>query len=354
MDAVLGHVPTGVPDEATLSRALAKGYVQCCACEHWCALAPGATGKCGVRRNEGGQLVLLVYGRAVAAHVDPIEKKPLHHFLPGSLIFSIGTLGCNLSCAWCQNWEISQRKHIDPQRDFVGHEWLPEQIVAACTSHAIPAVAFTYNEPAVYFEYAFDTARLARAAGLHTVFVSSGFETLQALDTIAPYLDAANIDLKAFRDETYRTYCGARIGPVKRNIRHLVQAGIWTEVTTLVIPGLNDSDGELSDIAHFLAEISPDIPWHVSAFTPQYHMRDRPPTPYTTLRRAWALGKEAGLHYVYTGNAWGVRTLEGSEDTHCPACGAALIRRRGYQSTVLWKEAGLCPRCGGRVAGVWG
>ena len=353
MRAVAEREQVSLRTGPTMSRALARGHIQCTACEHWCALAPGVTGKCGVRRNEGGQLALLVYGKAVAAHVDPIENKPLHHFLPGSSIFSIGTVGCNLTCAWCQNWEISQRKHFDPATDFVGHEWLPEQIVTTCTQHGLPSIAFTYNEPAVYFEYAYDTARLAHAAGLRTVFVSSGFETVQALDAIAPYLGAVNVDLKAFRDETYRDYCGARLAPVKRNIRHLVEAGVWIEVTTLVIPGLNDSDGELGDIAAFLAQISPDIPWHVSAFTPHYHMHDRPPTPASTLRRAWAIGKAAGLHHVYTGNVWGDRSLEGCTDTLCPACGGLVIRRRGYHAAVLWQEPGVCPRCGERVAGVW-
>jgi pyruvate formate lyase activating enzyme len=176
---------------------------------------------------------------------------------------------------------------------------------------------------------------------------------VQALDALAPYLDAANVDLKAFRDETYRTYCGARIAPVKRNIRHLVEAGIWTEVTTLVIPGLNDSDGELGDIAAFLAATSPDIPWHVSAFTPHYHMHDRPPTPASTLRRAWAIGKAAGLRHIYLGNVWGDRSLEGCTDTCCPTCGGLVIRRRGYHTATLWREPGVCPRCGGRVAGIW-
>ncbi len=207
--------------EVMLARPLRKGMIQCTACEHWCAVAPGEAGKCGVRRNLDGALRLVVYGRAVAAHVDPVEKKPLHHFLPGSDIFSIGTVGCNLRCAWCQNWDISQFRDFDPETDALGRRLMPQEIVDLCLRQGIPLVAFTYNEPAIYFEYAYDTAKLAHEAGLRTVMVSSGYETLQAIETIAPYLDAINVDLKAFDNETYRRYCGARLEPVLRNIRHL-------------------------------------------------------------------------------------------------------------------------------------
>ncbi len=217
----------------------------------------------------------------------------------------------------------------------------------------IPLVAFTYNEPAVYFEYAYDTARLARAAGLRTVFVSSGFETMTALDTIAPYLDAINVDLKAFDAETYRSDCGSRLAPVLRNIRHLWAAGIWTEVTTLVIPGLNDSDDELQAIAAFLAATSPDLPWHVSGFVPHYQMQNRPPTPAETLRRAWEIGRAAGLRYVYTGNIWGNPLLAGCADTTCPGCGAMVISRAGYRVRTFWREPGVCPQCNEKLAGVW-
>lgn len=340
--------------QAMLSRPLHKGYVQCTACEHWCALAPGAAGRCGVRRNLDDKLRLVVYGKAIAAHVDPVEKKPLHHFLPGRAIFSIGTVGCNLACQWCQNWDISQRKQFDPVTDTVGRDLPPQAIVDLCLEQGIPLVAFTYNEPAVYFEYAYDTAKLARSAGLRTVFVSSGFETLQAINAIAPYLDAVNVDLKAFSEETYRRYCDARLEPVKRNIGHLVQkAGVWTEVTTLVIPRLNDGDDELAAIAGFLAEISRDIPWHVTGFAPHYRMQDRPPTPAATLQRAWEIGRAAGLRYVYTGNIWDNRALASCADTHCPGCGALLIRRAGYRVQQAWRRPGFCHQCGEKIAGVW-
>jgi pyruvate formate lyase activating enzyme len=339
---------------ALLTRPLHHGFVQCTACEHWCAIAPGEAGKCGVRRNFHGGLQLVVYGTAMAAHVDPVEKKPLHHFLPGSEILSIGTVGCNLSCAWCQNWEMSQWKTFDPATDFIGEEWPPAALVATACRDAIPSIAFTYNEPAIYFEYAFDTAQLAYSQGIHCVFVSSGFETLQAIDRLAPYLSAANIDVKAYSPDTYRRYCGARVEPVLRNIRHLVQqTNIWTEVTTLVIPGVNDSDGELRAIADFLVAVSPDIPWHVSGFTPHYQMRDRPATPPATLHRAWEIGRAAGLHHVYTGNVWANRQLAGCSDTCCPQCGTILVERAGYHVRQRWLEAGQCHTCGTTLAGRW-
>jgi pyruvate formate lyase activating enzyme len=340
--------------EAMLSRPLKKGYVQCTACEHWCAIGPGDQGKCGVRRNIDGKLQLVVFGKAIAAHVDPVEKKPLNHFLPGAKIFSIGTAGCNLRCQWCQNWEISQLRDFDPRTDYIGQDLMPEEIVRMCRNHRIPLVAFTYNEPTVFFEYAYETARLAHDAGIRSVFVSSGFETTEALETIEPYLDAINVDLKAFREETYRKYSGARLEPVKRNIRHLVkETNVWVEVTTLVIPRLNDSDEELTQIAEFLADISPEVPWHVTAFTPHYMMTDRPPTSAETLYRAWQIGKSAGLKYVYTGNVWGHRLLDGTSDTVCPACGTKLIRRAGYHVQQFWKTPGVCHGCGEPIAGVW-
>jgi len=337
-----------------LSRPLHRGYVQCTACEHWCAVAPEEAGRCGVRCNRNGVLELTVYGAASAVHVDPIEKKPLNHFLPGQEILSIGTVGCNLACAWCQNWEISQLKDGDAASAHTGHYWPPEAIVQACRNNDIAMIAFTYNEPAIFFEYAYDTARLAHGAGLRTVFVSSGFETVHALDTIAPYLDAVNVDLKAFREDTYRRYCAARLAPVKRNIRHLVEStNVWTEVTTLIIPGINDSDDELRAIAAFLVAISPDIPWHVSGFVPNYQMRDRPRTPAATLLRAWKIGREAGLRYVYTGNIGGDAQLDGCSDTCCPACGAVVIARAGYASVMHWRKPGVCPGCGAAIAGRW-
>ncbi|MBV7331590.1 AmmeMemoRadiSam system radical SAM enzyme [Chloroflexi bacterium TSY] len=340
--------------EAILSRPLKKEYVQCTACEHWCAVAPSEAGKCGVRRNIDGTLQLVVYGKAIAAHIDPVEKKPLNHFLPQSPIFSIGTVGCNLFCQWCQNWDISQYSDFDPEIDYIGQSLSPTDVVEQCKAQHIPLVAFTYNEPTVFFEYAYDTAKLAHDEQIRTVFVSSGFETEQALNVLEPYLDAINVDLKAFRDKTYRTYCGVRLAPIKRNIERLIrETNIWTEVTTLLIPGLNDSDEELTEIAEFLAALNPNVPWHVTAFIPHYRMRNRPPTPADTLYRAWQIGKSAGVHYVYTGNIVDDPVLDGCSDTVCPACGQILVRRKGYHVQQFWPTPGACHVCGKEIAGVW-
>ncbi len=339
-----------IPVEA-LARPLQKGWLQCRACEHWCALAPGRAGRCGVRVNRGGQLDLSVYGRPAARHVDPIEKKPLHHFLPGTPILSVGTVGCSLACAWCQNWTISQAADVG---GLAVGEWPPARLVESCLADHVPLLAFTYNEPAVFVEYARDTAALAARHGIRSVFVSSGFETLDAFAAMAPHLAAANLDLKAFRDLTYRELCGARLEPVLRNLAHLVNdTDVWVEVTTLVIPGVNDSDAELRDTARFLAELDPSLPWHVSAFHPDYRMRDRPPTPVATLRRAWDIGRAAGLHYVYAGNLPGSGALAGCQDTTCPGCGATVLRRCGFSTAAAWRTPGVCPSCGTAVAGVW-
>lgn len=336
--------------ETYLARPLAKGYFQCLACEHFCAIAPGAAGKCGVRRNLDGAIRLVVYGRAAAAHIDPVEKKPLFHFLPGRPIFSVGTLGCNFFCRFCQNWQISQSRDFDPQSSYAGQELMPDQIVTLCNSQGISMIAFTYNEPTVCFEYAYDTVKLAHEAGLRTVFVSSGFESLAALNMIEPYLDAINVDLKAFRPEFYRTVCGTRLEPVKRNIQHLAQdTRIWIEITTLLIPGLNDSDAELEEMATWLASVDPDMPWHVSAFHPDYQMLDRPVTSPASLTRAARIGRKAGLRYVYVGNVGDPK----GESTWCPGCGTLLIRRLWYDVDILWQEPGVCHRCGEHLAGEW-
>lgn len=337
--------------DAVLYRHLKKDYVQCTACEHFCAIAPGDMGKCGIRRNYNGALKLVVYGRPAALHVDPVEKKPLFHFLPTQPILSLGTVGCNFRCQFCQNWEISQTgPEFDPARSRNGDELMPEDLVELCRRRGIPMLAFTYNEPTVFFEYAYDTAKLAHQHGIRSVFVSSGFESLAALEMIEPYLDAINVDLKAFTDQFYREVCGTRLKPVMRNIEHIARrTKIWIEVTTLVIPGLNDSEAELRDMAAWLASVSPDLPWHLSAFHPDYLMLDRPPTPHRTLIRAWEIGKEAGLRYVYVGNVYD----QMRESTYCPACGELLISRNWYRVAVHWREPGVCHRCGAHIPGVW-
>jgi pyruvate formate lyase activating enzyme len=332
------------------SRTLSDQAVQCTACEHWCTLKPGEVGKCQVRLNEGGHLVSLVYGRAAAAHLDPIEKKPLFHFLPTQPAFSIGTLGCNLHCPFCQNWNISQPGQLAHHPARLGQPLAPEEIVRLCRERAIPIIAYTYNEPTVFFEYTLDTAKLAVEDGIRNVYVSNGFQTLEAIDAIAPYLHAINVDLKAFSDHFYRRVCGGRLQPVLRNIAHMVkETQIWVEVTTLVVPGTNDSDGELREMAGFLASTSRDIPWHLSAFHPDYQMLNRPATPRTTLERAYAIGVEAGLRYVYVGNLIDAKR----SSTFCPQCGEMVVSRTGYQVKPRWEVAGHCPACGAGVAGVW-
>jgi pyruvate formate lyase activating enzyme len=317
-----------------------------------------------VRENRDGKLWSLVYGRVIAHDVDPIEKKPLFHFHPGSLAYSITTPGCNFHCRFCQNWQISQllreserngwgaaARAYEDDRSLLalGDEMRPEDIVAAARRAGCGSIAYTYTEPTIFFEYSYDTARLARAAGITNVYVTNGYMTAEMLDLFHPYLDAANVDLKSFRDQTYRKVMGARLAPVLDTLRLMKRLGIWLEVTTLVIPGLNDSAAEIRDVARFLArECGADTPWHVSGFFPAYRMADVPPTPPETLRRARDIGLEEGLRYVYEGNLW----EGGDEDTRCRECRVALIRRRGFDVLENRVARGRCPDCGATVAGV--
>ncbi len=329
--------------EAMLYERLESGLVRCSLCAHRCTIKPGRRGICGVRENEDGTLYTLVYADAIAAHVDPIEKKPIYNFLPGTRSFSIATVGCNFHCRFCQNAEISQA----PREGLAlrGEELLPEHVVRAAKSYACDSIAYTYTEPTVFFEYAYDTAKLAQGEGIKNIFVTNGYMTLEALKEIERYLDAANVDLKSFDDGFYRRMCGARLEPVLETIQAMHERGVWVEVTTLLIPGLNDSDDELAQIARFLAGISPDIPWHVSRFTPRYRMLDRPPTPGDTMHRAAEIGAQAGLRYVYVGNVRGNRY----ENTFCPSCGAVAIGRVGYDTT-LNLDGNRCASCGQELA----
>ncbi|MEI7836911.1 MAG: AmmeMemoRadiSam system radical SAM enzyme, partial [Planctomycetota bacterium] len=282
-----------------------------------------------------------------AANVDPIEKKPLFHFLPGTKSLSIAAPGCNFQCEFCQNWQISQAP-----RDgrIEGEPVTPEQIVATAQRGRCPSISYTYTEPTVFFELAYETARLAHERGIRNVFVSNGFLTPKAVETIAPYLDAINVDLKAFRDETYRTVMKARLAPVLECLKALVAAKIWVEVTTLVVPKMNDSAAELRDIAAFIADqLGPHVPWHVSRFHGDFRMTDRPATSVSTLQTACRLAAEAGLQYVYSGNV----TQDANENTHCPKCRALLIERVGFSIRANRLTKGKCPACGVAIAGVW-
>ncbi len=333
--------------EALLYEHKSEAAVRCGLCPHACLIPDGGTGRCGVRANRGGTLYSLVYGRSIAEHVDPIEKKPLFHVLPGSRSYSIATAGCNLNCRHCQNADIAHLPRLRGVPD--ADQRPPEAIVAAALATGSRSISCTYTEPTVYFEYARDIAACAREAGLKTVFVTNGFITPAAVEMIAPFLDAANIDLKAFSDGFYRDICGARLQPVLDAIRCYRRCGIWIEITTLIISGLNDSPDELQQAADFIAALGEDVPWHVSAFYPAHRMADRPPTAPAALHAARAIGLAAGLRYVYTGNIPG----QGGEDTLCHACGALLIRRRGYAVASRAARGGVCPDCGAYCAGIF-
>ncbi|MDD8027326.1 MAG: AmmeMemoRadiSam system radical SAM enzyme, partial [Acidobacteriota bacterium] len=293
------------------------GRTVCGLCAHRCSIAPGRWGVCGVRENRAGSLVTHAYGEVVAANVDPIEKKPLYHFLPGTTSFSIATAGCNFTCGFCQNWRISQASAEDG--GLGGRALPPGRIASLARDRGCRSVSYTYTEPTIFFEYARDAALPAKAAGLANIFVTNGYLTAEAIEAARPWLDAANVDLKAFRDETYKKVCGARLQPVLDSIVRLRAAGVWVEVTTLIVPGLNDGDAELRDIARFLASSGRDIPWHISRFHPDYKLTDRAPTSAAVLARAAAIGREEGLRFIYIGNVPGEGDI-----TACPACGAAL------------------------------
>jgi len=332
--------------EAMLYESAAGGKVLCRLCAHRCLIADSKFGVCSVRQNQGGKLMTLVYGEVIAAHIDPIEKKPLFHFLPGTSSFSMATVGCNFRCGFCQNWQISQAGR--KKASFGGEELSPEDAVGIAKARGCRSISYTYTEPTIFFEYACDTARLAKAQGLANVFVTNGFMTAEALEAARGWLDAANVDLKSFREETYRRVCGGHLQPVLDSIALMKKLGVWIEVTTLVVPGMNDGDEELAEIARFLAGVDVDLPWHISRFHPDYRYTEASATPAKTLKRAHDLGKEAGLRFIYIGNMTGE-----SEDTLCPTCGKVLVRRRGFSVSENKIRDSSCPECGAKIAGVW-
>ncbi|MBI5191076.1 MAG: AmmeMemoRadiSam system radical SAM enzyme [Nitrospirae bacterium] len=331
---------------AMLWEKTASGRVHCFLCGHHCKIADGKRGICAVRENRGGTLYTLVYDKVISRNIDPVEKKPLFHFMPGSSSYSIATPGCNFKCAFCQNADISQMPR-DIQR-ILGEPVPPEDIVAGALRYGCKSISYTYTEPTIYFELACDTARLAREAGLRNVFVSNGYITKEALTEIRPYLDAANIDLKSFDEKFYQKVCGAKLEKVLDSIRLYHEFGIWVEITTLIIPGLNDGEDELKKIAGFLASIDVNIPWHVTAFHPTYRLMDRPRTPAATLRKARRIGLDAGLRYVYEGNIPG----EGGENTYCHSCGKTIVGRFGFSVEDYNIKDGACGFCGAHIAGV--
>ncbi|MBN1652238.1 MAG: AmmeMemoRadiSam system radical SAM enzyme [Deltaproteobacteria bacterium] len=332
--------------DAILYRKTHDGKLHCRLCSHHCRVAEGEFGFCGVRENRDGRLVTHVYGEVIAANVDPIEKKPLYHFLPGSSSFSIATLGCNFRCGFCQNWQISQLTKEDSSNVY-GRKMTPEQIVDEALRKGCRSISYTYTEPTVFFEYAYDTAVLSRERGLANIFVTNGYMSREALSAIRPYLDAANVDLKSFSDEFYKRNCKAKLKPVLATIRSMKEMGVWLEVTTLVIPGENDDDENLAEIARFIASVDGNIPWHISRFHPDFQLMDSQPTPMESLLRAYRFGEEAGLRYIYLGNVSGETT-----PTRCPQCWKPVINRRGYEVDCRLKK-GACPECGGLIPGVF-
>jgi pyruvate formate lyase activating enzyme len=334
--------------EALMYEKLPDEAVRCCLCRHRCTIPPGKRGICRVRENRAGVLVPLVYGRPVAEHVDPVEKKPLFHFLPGSSTYSIATVGCNFRCRHCQNHSIAQ---FNPAADgYVGGHFVsPSEIVQRAVDSGCRSISYTYTEPTVFYEYVLEIAQLGQAAGLKNILVTNGYMTAEALDGLAPHVDAANIDLKGFDPGFYERVVGGRLDEVLDCIRDYHRRGIWIEITSLIIPGENDSAEQLDGIAAFIAnDLGPQIPWHISRFFPQYRMTDRPPTPPDSLERALAAGKRNNLQYLYVGNIAG-----GQENTVCPGCGKVVIERQGYHVLANHMEDGCCRACGVRMAGVW-
>ena len=333
--------------EALLYEKLGSGLLHCFLCAHHCKIPQGKFGFCGVRQNLEGVLYTYAFGEVIAAHVDPIEKKPFYHFLPGSSSFSVATVGCNFRCAFCQNWQISQR-NIPDNGDSFGNRLSPEEIVGFALKNSCRSISYTYTEPTIFFEYALETARFAKRMGLKNTFVTNGYMTKECLEMIAPFLDAANVDLKFFNEAAYKKICAGSLQPVLETIKLMHALGIWIEVTTLVIPGQNDSLPELEGIAGFISAVDERIPWHVSRFHPDYEFSDYPATPEAVLDTAQTLGRQAGLKYVYAGNvyAW-------DDSTYCASCGKSMIKRDGFSVIENKISNGKCPYCKMSVPGVF-
>jgi pyruvate formate lyase activating enzyme len=333
--------------EARLYTPREDGSVDCHLCAFHCHIRDGKLGICGVRENVGGTLESLVYGRLIAQHIDPIEKKPLYHFLPGSNSYSISTVGCNFRCLHCQNSEISQMPKDNKRIE--GTEITPEDLVEDVYSTGCASIAYTYTEPTIFFEYAYDVGVLAREKGIKNVFVTNGFMTRECLAEMDGVLDAANVDIKAFTESFYKKVCGARLAPVLESIERMRSMGVWVELTTLVIPGYNDSEEELRSIAKWIAKTDNGMPWHVSAFHPYYKLLDSHRTPASTLERAMKIGYEEGLKYVYTGNIPGMK----GESTLCHSCKKLLIDRTGFTLKNNLVKGSKCPYCGALIDGVF-
>lgn len=336
--------------ESELVERVKGNTLRCHACSWRCVIPDGKRGLCGPRINRRGKLDLIVYGKPAAIQIDPVEKKPLFHFLPGERAFSIGTYGCNFQCQFCQNWTLSQayRENLDTSFSY---DLPPEKAVELAKAYSAKIIAYTYNEPIIFYEYARDIGKLAKREGLYNVFVTSGFETEEAWNYLSSFLDAVNIDLKAFSDEFYRKYTKTRLEPVLDSIKKAKALGLWVEVTTLLIPGLNDSEEEIREAARFLRDIDREMPWHFTAFHPDYKLTDIMPTPAETLLKAREIALEEGMRYVYIGN---IPTEY--ESTYCPGCSTLLIKRYIYKVEVTENfdlKKGQCLVCNKKIPGVW-
>ncbi len=324
-----------------LWKKLEKNKVRCLACEHRCLIHPERRGVCGVRKNIKGKLFSLVYGKAVALNIDPIEKKPFFHFLPGSKSLSVAAAGCNFRCLNCQNWTISQSPKTGNGKNY-GEDYPPSKIIKMAMDTECPSISYTYTEPTIFTEYALDTMKLAKKHGLKNTWVSNGYMTPECIKVIAPYLDAINIDLKSFSDNFYRTNCGGTLAPVLNSLKLFKSKKIWVEVTTLIIPGLNDDMKMLRKMARFIkTELGPETPWHISQFYPTYKLAALTLTPLETISKVCQMGRTEGLKYVYSGNIPGLYY----EDTYCPRCHQLMVDRENY-SVICFDHSGKCSNCG--------
>jgi len=330
--------------EALFYKKIKENKVQCQACNHYCQIAPGTRGICGVRENRDGKLYSLVYGKIVAKSVDPIEKKPLFHFLPGTKSLSIATVGCNFRCLYCQNADIAQmpKENILFTAEKVpGADLLPEDIVETAVRAGLPSISYTYTEPTIFIEFVLETMRLARRKKLKNIWVTNGYSSNEVLKKVIPYLDAANIDIKGFTEEFYNKICGAKLKPVLETAKVMKRGGVWLEITTLIIPEQNDTAEHYQGIAEFIAkDLGKETPWHIFKFFPTYKLEDLPPTPPSSLVEAREFGKKAGLSYIYLGNL----SLPEHETTFCPKCGAEMIERASY-GIKCYHNDGKCAEC---------
>lgn len=334
--------------EARYYEKLSGGRVQCNLCPNRCLLSPGQKGVCKVRENKDGQLYSLVYGKPITVHVDPIEKKPFYHFLPTTQAYSLATVGCNLSCQYCQNWDISQRfpEDVTPMEKF------PEEVVQEAISAGAESIAFTYNEPTVWYEYMYDIAKLAKEKGLKTALVSSGYINSEPLRELLEVLDAARIDLKGFNEKYYQEIIGGKLEPVLESLKIIHQSGTWLEIINLVVSGHNDNEDEIRAMCQWVKDnLSENVPIHFLRFSPQYKMQNLPPTPIETLKKARQIAQEVGLKFVYTGN---VPEYTEGNTTFCPDNGQSLIVRKGFFVTEKNLDGnGLSPACPSKIPGVW-